>query len=132
MFFFPAVIARLEKTRAELLVNLRQKLVGLDAETADLSNPIYFRSLFLISHRHRSTPCSDMILLVTASRVFYGRVYGRVSGKSMIVLVRGVILLEGIDLSEVDPGRYELMCLPIRLQGSDGAPCRAVLRELQD
>jgi arylformamidase len=45
-------------------------------------------------------------------------------------LDHGVVLLEGIDLSEVTPGRYELMCLPIRLRGADGAPCRAVLRDL--
>ena len=46
-------------------------------------------------------------------------------------LDHGVVLLEGIDLSEVAPGRYELMCLPIPLRGSDGAPCRAVLRDLE-
>ncbi len=46
-------------------------------------------------------------------------------------LDHGVILLEGIDLSEVAPGRYELMCLPIPLMDSDGAPCRAVLRDLE-
>ena len=45
-------------------------------------------------------------------------------------LDHGVILLEGVDLSEVPPGRYELFCAPIKLAGSDGAPCRAVLREL--
>jgi arylformamidase len=45
-------------------------------------------------------------------------------------LDRGVILLEGVDLSEVPPGRYELFCPPVKLAGSDGAPCRAVLREL--
>jgi arylformamidase len=45
-------------------------------------------------------------------------------------LDRGVILLEGIDLSDVPPGRYELFCPPVKLAGSDGAPCRAVLREL--
>lgn len=45
-------------------------------------------------------------------------------------LDRGVILLEGVDLSEVPPGRYELFCAPVKLAGSDGAPCRAVLREL--
>jgi arylformamidase len=45
-------------------------------------------------------------------------------------LDRGVILLEGIDLSAVPPGRYELICFPLRLRGSDGAPCRAVLRDL--
>ncbi len=46
-------------------------------------------------------------------------------------LDHGVVLLEGIDLSEVTPGRYELMCLPIPLRDSDGAPCRAVLRDLE-
>lgn len=46
-------------------------------------------------------------------------------------LDRGVILLEGVDLSAVPPGRYELICLPVKIAGSDGAPCRAVLRELQ-
>jgi arylformamidase len=45
-------------------------------------------------------------------------------------LDRGVVLLEGIDLSAVPPGRYELICFPIKIAGSDGAPCRAVLREL--
>jgi arylformamidase len=45
-------------------------------------------------------------------------------------LDNGVILLEGIDLSEVPPGRYELFCPPVKLAGSDGAPCRAVLRDL--
>lgn len=45
-------------------------------------------------------------------------------------LDHGVILLEGIDLSEVPPGRYELFCPPVKLAGADGAPCRAVLREL--
>ena len=45
-------------------------------------------------------------------------------------LDHGVVLLEGVDLSQVLPGRYELICFPIRLQGSDGAPCRAVLRDL--
>ena len=46
-------------------------------------------------------------------------------------LDHGVVLLEGIDLSEVAPGRYDLMCLPIFLKDSDGAPCRAVLRDLE-
>ena len=45
-------------------------------------------------------------------------------------LDHGVILLEGIDLSDVSPGRYELICFPVKIAGSDGAPCRAVLREL--
>ena len=46
-------------------------------------------------------------------------------------LDHGLALLEGVDLSQINPGRYELICFPIRLGGSDGAPCRAVLRDLE-
>jgi kynurenine formamidase len=35
--------------------------------------------------------------------------------------------LEGLELSAVDPGSYDLYCLPLRLVGSDGAPARAIL-----
>lgn len=45
-------------------------------------------------------------------------------------LDHGLALLEGIDLSEIAPGRYELICFPLRIRGADGAPCRAVLRDL--
>ncbi len=40
-----------------------------------------------------------------------------------------IVVLEGIDLSKVPAGRYELYCLPVKLGGSDGAPARAVLIE---
>src|SRR4029077_3473059 len=45
-------------------------------------------------------------------------------------LDRGIVLLEGVDLSAVPAARYELICPPVKLAGSDGAPCRAILREL--
>jgi len=44
------------------------------------------------------------------------------------LLGAGVVILEGLDLGRVTPGVYELICLPLRLAGGDGAPCRAVLR----
>jgi arylformamidase len=37
------------------------------------------------------------------------------------------VALEGLDLRSVEPGAYELLCLPLRLVGSDGAPARVVL-----
>ncbi len=43
------------------------------------------------------------------------------------LLERGVIIIEGLDLSEPPAGIYELRCLPLRLVGLDGAPARAVL-----
>jgi arylformamidase len=44
-----------------------------------------------------------------------------------ILLGRGVLIIEGLDLRAVGPGSYLLVCLPLRLQGVDGAPARAVL-----
>lgn len=44
-----------------------------------------------------------------------------------ILLKAGVIILEGLDLSAVTPGRYTLYCLPLKLLGADGAPARAML-----
>lgn len=39
----------------------------------------------------------------------------------------GVAVLEGLSLHRVTPGEYLLICLPLRLMGSDGAPARAML-----
>jgi arylformamidase len=44
-----------------------------------------------------------------------------------ILLDAGVVILEGLNLMEVAPGRYTLYCLPLNLVGSDGAPARALL-----
>jgi arylformamidase len=43
------------------------------------------------------------------------------------LLRAGVVVVEGLDLSEISQGRYTLYCLPLKLGGSDGAPARAIL-----
>jgi arylformamidase len=50
------------------------------------------------------------------------------------LLSRGVIILEGLNLTNIPAGRYELICLPLRLRSDkgDGAPARVVLRTLKD
>jgi len=47
-----------------------------------------------------------------------------------ILLSAGIWIIEGLDLSAVRAGRYEMICLPVKLHGSDGAPARALLRPL--
>ena len=44
-----------------------------------------------------------------------------------IILGAGLLALEGINLAAVHPGRYTLICLPLRLKGAEGSPVRAVL-----
>ncbi|MFZ4576536.1 MAG: cyclase family protein, partial [Phycisphaerales bacterium] len=45
------------------------------------------------------------------------------------ILRHDISILEGLDLSKVEPGEYELIALPLKLIGFDGSPVRAVLRE---
>jgi arylformamidase len=46
-----------------------------------------------------------------------------------ILLGNGVIIVEGLNLLDVDPGVYEMICLPLPIVGCDGAPARVVLRK---
>jgi arylformamidase len=47
-----------------------------------------------------------------------------------ILLTAGIWIIEGLDLSAVRAGRYDMICLPVKLHGSDGAPARAILRPI--
>lgn len=44
-----------------------------------------------------------------------------------ILLGKNIVIIEGLDLGEPPAGDYQLVCLPLRLEGLDGAPARAVL-----
>ena len=45
------------------------------------------------------------------------------------LLQAGIVVVEGLDLSKIPAGEYELVCLPINVIGADGAPARVVLIE---
>jgi arylformamidase len=45
-----------------------------------------------------------------------------------VLLAGGTIVIEGLNLRDVEPGVYEMLCLPLKVVGSDGAPARVVLR----
>ncbi|MBP7735708.1 MAG: cyclase family protein [Spirochaetes bacterium] len=46
-----------------------------------------------------------------------------------MLLKNNIVILESVDLSGVQPAEYELVCLPLRITGAEGAPVRAVLYE---
>jgi arylformamidase len=45
------------------------------------------------------------------------------------LLGAGTLIVEGLDLSEVEPGDYEMVCLPLKVKDGDGAPARVILRQ---
>lgn len=48
------------------------------------------------------------------------------------LLQANVCIVEGLNLSAVSPGVYDLICLPLRIQNGDGAPARAIIRPISD
>ena len=57
--------------------------------------------------------------------------YGAEGAATHVALLRaGVWIVEGLDLSQVAPGEYELVCLPLKIRAGDGAPARVVVRPL--
>lgn len=55
--------------------------------------------------------------------------FGDSEATHKVLLKAGVVILEGLDLSEVPRGFYDLYCLPLKLVGAEGAPARAILVE---
>lgn len=53
--------------------------------------------------------------------------YGADGATHRIMLGAGQIILETVNLGAIEPGHYTLYCMPLRIDGYDGAPCRAIL-----
>ena len=72
--------------------------------------------------------------LLTTSVQLIGIDYLSIEGYSgdgqvhRLLLRNGVVVLEGLNLEGIEQGEYELICLPLKITGGDGAPVRAVLR----
>ena len=47
----------------------------------------------------------------------------------LVLLPRNIVILEGLDLSRIAPGRYHMVALPLNLQHADGAPTRVILMD---
>ena len=47
----------------------------------------------------------------------------------LTLLSAGTVIIEGLDLREVEPGDYDMICLPLKIKDGDGAPARVVLRQ---
>ena len=46
------------------------------------------------------------------------------------LLKAGIWIIEGLNLKRVPPGRVQLLCLPLKIVGGDGAPARALVRPM--
>lgn len=56
-------------------------------------------------------------------------IFDEPAGGHLPLLGAGIVVLEGINLEGVEPGEYQLIALPMKLGGREGAPVRAILLE---
>ena len=57
---------------------------------------------------------------------------GMLVHRTLLTTRPSVVVVEGLDLSKVSDGKYDLTCLPLNIVGGDGGPARAILRERCD
>ncbi|MCD6416936.1 MAG: cyclase family protein [Planctomycetes bacterium] len=70
------------------------------------------------------------VLLVGVDYLSVDPLHGEGHPAHAPLVENGIVIVEGLDLSAVPPGPYELICAPLKLMGSDGAPARVFLRNL--
>lgn len=59
--------------------------------------------------------------------------YGQPEGKAVhkAMLSSGIWIVEGLDLTRARPGRYDILCFPLKIHEGDAAPARVLLRALK-
>jgi len=107
---------------------------GIDRILFKTSNSIYwetdpfsFHKEYVAINSEGAEYIADMDLRLVGVDYFSVSSYDDLKQPHLILLDRGIVLLENIDLSQVVLGIYKLICLPLKIIDTDGAPVRAVL-----
>jgi arylformamidase len=127
----PARVIGIENTRAITAGELREHHIG-QAER------LLFKTLNSQRCWNRPTFVSDFVSiaedaathLAELKTLAIGIDYLSAGGPDVhrILLGAGVVVIEGLNLSGVAPGTYDLLCLPLKIAGGAGAPARVLLR----
>jgi len=107
---------------------------GIDRILFKTSNSIYwetdpfsFNKEYVAINSEGAEYLANMDLRLVGVDYFSVSSYDDLKQPHLILLKRGIILLENIDLRQVVPEIYQLICLPLKIIDTDGAPVRAVL-----
>ncbi len=105
-----------------------ERILFKTSNSAYLWNTNDFTEDFVfISDEAASYLAERKLTLVGVDYLSVGRFKGG-SGIHKALLQEGVWIIEGLNLSQVPQGKYDLICLPLRMVDADGAPCRAIVR----
>lgn len=97
------------------------------------SNEMHPRTTFAKDFVHIALDAAELfaecnVALVGVDYLSVGGFDGNVVEVHQELLGNGIWCVEGLDLQKIDAGDYEFCCLPLRLEGGDGAPARALAR----
>ena len=69
---------------------------------------------------------------VSCIGIDYLSIAGEANGTEVhqLLLGAGICIIEGLDLHKTEPGTYEMVCLPLKIKGADGAPARVIIRKI--
>jgi len=93
------------------------------------TDPFSFNKEYVAINSEGAKYLADMDLKLIGVDYFSVSSYDDLKQPHLILLDCGIVLLENIDLRQVVPEIYKLICLPLKIIGTDGAPVRAVLIE---
>lgn len=83
-----------------------------------------------------STKAAEFLVnkVVACIGIDYLSIAGAENGAAVHRLLLGadVCIIEGLDLSRVQPGEYDMICLPLKIHGADGAPARVIIKNKID
>lgn len=100
------------------------------------SDKVWVNAPFMEDYVYLSTNAAQY--LVRAGVKCVGVDYLSVGGKDnnsdvhKILLNAGITIIEGLRLTDVVPGLYEIIAMPMKIQGGDGAPARVVVKRITD
>jgi arylformamidase len=98
--------------------------------TLALKTNQFIEDFVYISTEAASYLATKKVRTVGVDYLSVGGYEGNVVEVHHALLGSGIWAIEGLNLAEVEPGEYELICLPIKLKDGDGGLARAILRSL--
>ncbi|ELS04257.1 putative metal-dependent hydrolase [Xenococcus sp. PCC 7305] len=98
--------------------------------TYALNSPDFVEDFVYISTEAAYYLAEKKVRTVGVDYLSVGGYQGNVIEVHQALLGSGIWAIEGLNLSQVKPGEYELICLPIKLKNGDGGLARAILRSL--
>lgn len=101
-------------------------LLKIDDHADRLYQPAFYENYTSIDHTAASYLINRGLKLIGIDYLSIGPFHAGNVETHQVLLGNKVIIVEGLDLSHVNAGPYELVCLPIRI-ACDGSPCRAIL-----